>query len=996
MTINKADIIEYTAPTANDLTYNGSAQALITKGSATGGSMMYAIGTAGQVTGGWSADAPTGADIGSYYVWYKVVGDRNHNDKTFDSPVTVTVAPNKYTVKFVNEGGAVLQSSEVTYGETPAYTGETPTKAATDQYSYTFKGWTPEIETVTGDVTYTATYTETVNKYTVTFYDEDGTTVLESKEWEYGRTPVYNNGQNPTKTATAEKTYVFAGWSPAVAAVTGTASYIATFTDATNSYTVTWYDEDGTTVLETTSWPYGSTPNFTGSTPSKTADTQYTYTFERWIPVSGVDTDGKITGTAGFKAVYSATVNTYTVTWKNDDTVLETDMNVPYGATPSYDGDTPTKAATAQYTYIFKGWDKEIGVVTGNITYTAQFDSTINQYTVTYDVANGNAPTSVEVNYGDRVAAPADPAKEGYIFAGWYTDAEGGEQFDFNEAITENITLYAHWSSEPVYDITGRVEQAQQSGNPTPAEGVTVTLRQGNRVLFTKTTDADGLYDFHAPAGSYNIVAEKDGKTMTQLVNVTDHNEQVGEIILPYQNVSSELTIPVGTPDIVVGGLDEEVVESNPNATSNETHITLSMTVEQKEDVTSSEAPEYAELKAEQEEIKTKAGGQKENLTFLKIDLTKVITGDGAGSEPVTTTTNLLKIIIPFETSGRQAFKVYRYHGSDVDVLTTTTNADGEYIEISTGSIIIHAKKFSTYAIGYTVPASSGGYTPTYAITVEKSENGEVKVNRSYASSGATVTITVTSEDGYVLKELSVTDSQGNEIEVTNKGDGTYTFKMPHRKVTVTASFATDGSFSVCPKDNTCPIWPYTDAETTAWYHDGVHYCIENGLMAGYGDGIFKPNADTTRAMITVMLWRLNGSPVVNYLMDFEDVEDGKWYTEAIRWAKSERIAEGYGNGFFGTNDAITREQMVTILWRYAQYKGIDVSVGEDTNILSYNDAFDVSEYAIPAMQWACGSGMVQGMNDPNGEGMILAPESKGTRAQIATMMMRFCEEILK
>jgi len=140
----------------------------------------------------------------------------------------------------------------------------------------------------------------------------------------------------------------------------------------------------------------------------------------------------------------------------------------------------------------------------------------------------------------------------------------------------------------------------------------------------------------------------------------------------------------------------------------------------------------------------------------------------------------------------------------------------------------------------------------------------------------------------------------------------------------------------------------------------------------------------------------LNGSPVVNYLLDFEDVEEGKWYTEAIRWAKSEGVAEGYGNGFFGTNDAITREQMVTILWRYAQYKGIDVSVGENTNILSYNDAFDVAEYAIPAMQWACGSGMVQGMNDPDGEGMVLAPESKGTRAQIATMMMRFCENIMK
>ncbi|MBQ2830426.1 MAG: S-layer homology domain-containing protein, partial [Oscillospiraceae bacterium] len=246
------------------------------------------------------------------------------------------------------------------------------------------------------------------------------------------------------------------------------------------------------------------------------------------------------------------------------------------------------------------------------------------------------------------------------------------------------------------------------------------------------------------------------------------------------------------------------------------------------------------------------------------------------------------------------------------------------------------------------------------------------------------------------LDELTVTDSQGNKIELTDKGDGTFTFKMPSRKVTVTAAFVSDGSYSTCPGDHTCPIWPYTDAETTAWYHDGVHYIIEKGLMTGYGNGIFKPNTDTSRAMIAVMLWRLEGSPVVNYLLDFEDVKAEAWYTEAIRWAKSEGIIGGYGNGCWGPDDAVTREQMVTILWRYAQYKGYDVSVGENTNILSYDDAFDVAEYAIPAMQWACGSDMVQGMNDPDGEGMILAPESKGTRAQIATMIMRFCEEILK
>ena len=286
---------------------------------------------------------------------------------------------------------------------------------------------------------------------------------------------------------------------------------------------------------------------------------------------------------------------------------------------------------------------------------------------------------------------------------------------------------------------------------------------------------------------------------------------------------------------------------------------------------------------------------------------------------------------------------------------------------------------------------------PTYKVELPGDTTGGVITARpKWAEAGDTVTLTVTPEDGYDLTVLEVADARGNMIEVTDRGDSTYTFRMPGRRVTVTAAFAPDGSYSTCPGDHTCPIWSYTDIEPAAWYHDGLHYIIEEGLMTGYGNGIFKPDANTSRAMIAVMLWRLEGSPVVNYLLDFEDVKADAWYTEAIRWAKSEGIIGGYGNGCWGPDDAVTREQMVTILWRYAQYKGYDVSVGENTNILSYDDAFDVAEYAIPAMQWACGSGMVQGMNDPDGEGMILAPESKGTRAQIATMIMRFCEEILK
>jgi len=189
-----------------------------------------------------------------------------------------------------------------------------------------------------------------------------------------------------------------------------------------------------------------------------------------------------------------------------------------------------------------------------------------------------------------------------------------------------------------------------------------------------------------------------------------------------------------------------------------------------------------------------------------------------------------------------------------------------------------------------------------------------------------------------------------------------------------------------------CPSATFADLDIDAWYADSTDFVIANGLMNGIGDDKFDPDGTTSRAMIVTILWRLEGSPIVNYAMDFEDVDAEQWYTEAVRWAASEKIVEGYGNGKFGTNDAITREQMVTIMYRYAQYKGYDVSVGENTNILSYGDVFDVAEWAIPAMQWACGSGMIQGIAD--GSTMNLAPQGNATRAQAAAILQRFVENV--
>lgn len=199
-------------------------------------------------------------------------------------------------------------------------------------------------------------------------------------------------------------------------------------------------------------------------------------------------------------------------------------------------------------------------------------------------------------------------------------------------------------------------------------------------------------------------------------------------------------------------------------------------------------------------------------------------------------------------------------------------------------------------------------------------------------------------------------------------------------------------AYDTCPKTDVCPIADFRDADPTAWYHDGVHYCLDEKLMDGYDDGTFRPDTATTRAQLVVMLWRLSGSPVVTDALPFADVQLGDWYAEAIRWAASAGIAQGVSADAFAPNDTLTREQLVSLLWRYAKCKGCDVSVGEKTNILSFADAASVSDYAVPAMQWACGAGIVSG--ETTADGTYLTPGSNATRAQVATMLMRFCAQL--
>ena len=171
------------------------------------------------------------------------------------------------------------------------------------------------------------------------------------------------------------------------------------------------------------------------------------------------------------------------------------------------------------------------------------------------------------------------------------------------------------------------------------------------------------------------------------------------------------------------------------------------------------------------------------------------------------------------------------------------------------------------------------------------------------------------------------------------------------------------------------------------WAETAIRYVWENGLMAGTSDTAFEPDAQLTRAMMATVLWAMEGGPVVDDPLPYTDVRDGDWYAGAVRWAAGAGVVSGVGGGLFDPDSPITREQLAVMLYAYAVRSGLDVSVGGDTNILSYADALEVSDWAMSAMQWACGAGVIGGK--PGG---VLDPAAPATRAEVAVMLMQFCE----
>lgn len=277
-------------------------------------------------------------------------------------------------------------------------------------------------------------------------------------------------------------------------------------------------------------------------------------------------------------------------------------------------------------------------------------------------------------------------------------------------------------------------------------------------------------------------------------------------------------------------------------------------------------------------------------------------------------------------------------------------------------------------AINYTVTyvgggSSSGTPTTSYNVNVNAATNGAVAADKKTASKGTTVTVTASPSKGYVVDAVKVVDKDGKDVAVTEK-DGKYVFTMPASAVTVTGSFKAETPAPVA--------LPFTDVKSGNWFYDAVKYAYAQGLMTGTSATTFAPNGTMNRAMIVTVLYRLEKSPAVTGASKFTDVPAGQWYSDAVAWAAANKIVNGYDETTFGPMNAVTREQMAAILFRYEQVKGLE-NVTLEENLNRFPDQDKISAYAIPALQWAVGQKIING----NADG-TLDPTGTATRAQVA------------
>lgn len=377
-------------------------------------------------------------------------------------------------------------------------------------------------------------------------------------------------------------------------------------------------------------------------------------------------------------------------------------------------------------------------------------------------------------------------------------------------------------------------------------------------------------------------------------------------------------------------------------------------------------------------------GGQDPTAKEFKLNATSLSTKVGR-SVTLTATFDNAEVAADWAVDGKEA-------ATDKTSFEFTPNSKGTYIITAS-----YEADGITYVATCEVTAKSssgGGSSHSYDgyITIINPKNGDVSVSDTWADEDQKITLIITPDKGYEVDKIEIVDDEGDKIDAkkVEDEDDKYTFRMANCDVTVTVTFKEEGTTTEDTdkedgKDEETTELNFTDVKESDWFYKGVAYVVDKGIMSGVSENQFDPSGKLTRAMLVQMLYNMESRPACDAENAFIDVPVGQWYTDAVIWANDAKIVSGMGDGLFAPNMEITREQMVAMLYNYAKYKGYDVTASADLS--KFADSASVSTWAQPAMQWAVAEGYISGMGDNQ-----LAPQGTATRAEIASVIMRFME----
>ena len=584
-----------------------------------------------------------------------------------------------------------------------------------------------------------------------------------------------------------------------------------------------------------------------------------------------------------------------------------------------------------------------------------------------YAVTNGgtlkNPPTSnTEL---------ATPVKDGYIFDGWYDNAD----FSGNAvtaAPTAGTTYYAKWTMTNSITLRSNAKDAVVTyGKPV--------------ILTTDPTSSQWTYSWYKDANKNETLdTDKDteikNNSSTLVLNNVSDSGTYWVVASDSKNnnaTSNKVTVNIvkaeGTASVSLPGWIYDETASKPVPTSKTNginNVTYQYKVKDADDATYSDtlpinAGDYT-VKA------TFAATDNYNEVTAEADFTiakttpavaisaapSTLTGGGSVELTVSDVPTEGQLAVTCDNDIKVTEKDGKYtaqlpNATKDYTFTAKYTGTGNYNDVEKTCVVKVTRKSSHSS------SSGSSTTPTNIVSASTASNGKVALDKSTAKKGDTVTVTVTPDAGYQLDKLTVTDAKGNTIAVAKKGDNQYTFTMPDSKVTITPTFSKIED--VKPSKN-----GFDDVASSDWFADAVKYVADKGLMNGTDDNQFSPNASTTRGMLMTVLARYAG----------EDTTGGAtWYEKGMDWAKAKGVSDGTN-----PNADITREQLVTMLYRYAGTPAVNGSLSD------FSDAASVSSYAVNAMQWAVASGIVNGSNGK------LNPQNNATRAQVAAILMRFCE----